>query len=72
MEPEGLFFLWRMGSEARGTKPQYRFPRGAGVVGKFLQCFGGNWVAKKNNWGALRDWGFDEGFLCYDDKMIAC
>jgi hypothetical protein len=67
------YFLVRKGSEARGTKPQYRFPGmgegGSGQISSMLW-----WELGGENFflGGWRDWGFDEGFLCYDDKMIAC
>jgi hypothetical protein len=73
MEPEGFIFFGEW--EARRGEGQAAISiswdgGSRGCVGKFLQCFRGNWVAKK--WGALRDWVFDEGFYAMKDKMISC
>jgi len=70
MEPEGLILLWRMGSEARGAKPQYRFPgMGEGVSGQISSMLwwelGGEKkkLGGRGGGGALGDWDFDEEFL---------
>jgi hypothetical protein len=73
MEPEGLILLWRMGSEARGAKPQYRFPgMGKGWSGQISSMLWWELGGEKKIGGHCEIGILTRGFLCYDDKMITC